>query len=193
MVTRLSGHVAELGNMQRADRADLKALQEEVLRQLEDIRARLTMAEARDSVAALTRVADASAPVQPQRQERRAAAELPPGAPVLGPQSYVVTSASPFLAPIAHRNPRPNQPPPPELRLGDAVPGLGKVLGIAQEGTAWVVRTERGPITSGPVAPTNRLMKVVIAAATRVPTALVAMRGIGGPQHSSRMKAAMHS
>lgn len=165
MVTRLSNLTGEVAAMQQADRADMRAFQAFALQALEDIRARMTLLEARGSFAALNAAGERSFPSAPERAEpaRRGEAaagarrdEPPPGSPVLGPQSYVVTSASPFLATVAHRNPMPNQPPPPELRVGETVPGLGKVLGIAQEGTAWVVRTERGPVTSGPVSPAGR-------------------------------------
>lgn len=162
MITRLTAMVGDLAKMQMQDRDDFKLRLETLARENEDLKARQSLNEARSGFFALAsggaaRPAEREAPPPaPSPTRRSTAPEVPPGSPVLGPQSYVVTSASPFLATVQHRNPMPNQPPPPELRVGETVPGLGKVLGISQEGTTWVVRTECGPITSGPISPQAR-------------------------------------
>jgi hypothetical protein len=69
-------------------------------------------------------------------------AALSPGGPVTTVQ-YQVQAASPGLAMLA---PIGGSGSPLEVQTGDIIPGYGRVLGVVQQGDAWVVQTQSGNI-----------------------------------------------
>jgi len=62
------------------------------------------------------------------------------------PEQYRVQAASPGLAMLAEVDHSGGDGAQQEVQVGDVLPGYGRVLSVAQQGTAWVVKTEHGTI-----------------------------------------------
>ena len=69
-------------------------------------------------------------------------AALPPSGPA-APVQYQVQAASPGLAMLSVIG---GDGSPMEVQTGDIIQGYGKVLGVVQQGNAWVVETASGNI-----------------------------------------------
>ena len=61
-------------------------------------------------------------------------------------QRYRVQAASPGLAMLAAIDRAGDESAQLQVALGDTVPGYGRVKAVVQQGTTWVVKTERGTI-----------------------------------------------
>ena len=124
---------------------------------IDDFQRRLTFAEAERSVAKASGVAAEPAPtaptipvsepattvVRPTLVVARAALPADPNQPV---QRYRVQAASPGLAMLAAIDRAGDESAQLQVALGDTVPGYGRVKAVVQQGTTWVVKTERGTI-----------------------------------------------
>ena len=69
-----------------------------------------------------------------------------PADPVQPVQRYRVQAASPGLAMLAAIDRAGDESAQLQVALGDTVPGYGRVKAVVQQGTTWVVKTERGTI-----------------------------------------------
>lgn len=147
MATDLSAITKQVLERQLQSQRAAEVMETGVNRRLADIEQRLTFAEAR---AAVSSTVAAAAPTLPPVAAPSASAPnrapLGPRATVAGPHSYQIKAASPGMAVLAVRNPMPNQQAVLEIRVGDDVPGLGKVVRIGQRGTVWEVQTAGGTI-----------------------------------------------
>jgi hypothetical protein len=59
---------------------------------------------------------------------------------------YRIQAASPGLAVLTALDAGPNETHVVQVAIGDPLPGFGKITGIFQRGTSWVVKAERGSI-----------------------------------------------
>lgn len=154
--------VTELGALVRDQRIQLaelrhdeQALTSTVTDSLSDYGRRLTLAEARGSVAAamggpaivpaLTPQQAVSARVTPATARTIVRASMPSSADA-GERRYHVMAASPGMAMVSELDSSGGEERQLPISPGDDLPGYGRVESIAQRGTAWVVRTERGSI-----------------------------------------------
>jgi hypothetical protein len=95
----------------------------------------LTSAKAALAAASAPQTAAQSAPAPTTIQAKAAA-----------PEQYRVQAASPGLAMLAAVDRSGGDGAQQAVQPGDILPGYGRVLSVAQQGTAWVVRTEHGTI-----------------------------------------------
>jgi hypothetical protein len=84
----------------------------------------------------------ASAPSAVSAPAAAVSAASPPSGPA-APVQYQVQAASPGLAMLSVIG---GDGSPVEVETGDVIPGYGKVLGVVQQGNAWVVETASGNI-----------------------------------------------
>jgi hypothetical protein len=161
VVTRLGTLVADQREEVAQLRADLARFRTEDTARIEDFQRRLALAEARHAVAktsptpepaparspapapaTLSTVEPAASVVRPTLVVARAAA-ADSAQPV---QRYRVQAASPGLAMLAAIDRAGDESAQLQVALGDTVPGYGRVKAVEQQGTIWVVKTERGTI-----------------------------------------------
>ena len=157
LVTRLGALVADQRKEVDQLRADLARSRVDETARIDDFQRRLTFAEAQRSVAKASGVAADPAPatptipvsepatsvVRPTLVVARAALPADPSQPV---QRYRVQAASPGLAMLAAIDRAGDESAQLQVALGDTVPGYGRVKAVVQQGTTWVVKTERGTI-----------------------------------------------
>ena len=159
MVTELATMVGDLRAETREMRADIRRSSADGAAHLGDLERRMAMVEARDALsnardagAATPAASPAPAPVAAAPVSAapvkltRAAAALPdpsPGTLV----RYKVQAASPGLAMLAQVDRGGGDGAQIEVRVGDSIPGWGRVRSIAQKGASWVVTTEHGDIS----------------------------------------------
>lgn len=157
LVTRLGALVADQRKEVDQLRADLARSRVDETTRIDDFQRRLTFAEAERSVARASGVAAEPAPtaptipvsepattvVRPTLVVARAALPADPNQPV---QRYRVQAASPGLAMLAAIDRAGDESAQLQVALGDTVPGYGRVKAVVQQGTTWVVKTERGTI-----------------------------------------------
>ena len=165
LVARLGIAVRDLRTENTALRASVKASSEKVDNAVADFERRLALAEGRGAVnaamgdvdaseapAALAssapstsrtvRLARGSAPQPVSLQTQGAASDSAAG----GPRRFKVQAASPSLAMLSELDRSGGEGSQLEVRVGDQVPGYGRVSAIQQQGIAWVVKTDRGMI-----------------------------------------------
>jgi hypothetical protein len=157
LVTRLGTLVADQRREVDQLRADLARSRVDETAQIDDFQRRLTFAEAQRSLAKASGVAADPAPtsatipvsepatsgVRPTLIVARAALPADPSQQV---QRYRVQAASPGLAMLAAIDRAGDESAQLQVALGDTVPGYGRVKAVVQQGTTWVVKTERGTI-----------------------------------------------
>ncbi len=157
LVTRLGALVADQRKEVDQLRADLARSRVDETARIDDFQRRLTFAEAQRSVAKASGAAADPAPatptypvsepatsvVRPTLVVARAVLPADPNQPV---QRYRVQAASPGLAMLAAIDRAGDESAQLQVALGDTVPGYGRVKAVVQQGTTWVVKTERGTI-----------------------------------------------
>jgi len=162
LVTRLGTSVRDLRTENAALRADVKASSDKVDNAVADFERRLALAEGRGAVNAAMGDVDASsdAPASlaspsvssshPARLSRGPASQpvsLQTQAAAAGvPARYKVQAASPSLAMLSELDRSGGEGSQLQVKVGDQVPGYGRVGAIQQQGMAWVVKTDRGTI-----------------------------------------------
>ncbi|NPD66346.1 hypothetical protein HN018_23340 (plasmid) [Lichenicola cladoniae] len=150
--------VTQLGTLVRDQRAQIAQLRqdqqnlgERVDGSLSDFTRRISLSEARGALGAASgeaRVPPAAAP-PPSVAPVVARVPVPVAATTpadTGPHRYHVQAASPGLAMLSELDASGGEARQLPISPGDTVPGWGKVVSIAQRGTAWVVKTDRGVI-----------------------------------------------
>ncbi len=151
--------VTQLGTLVRDQRAQITQLRqdqqnlvERVDSSLNDFTRRISLSEARGALGAAAGEprpiqAAGAAPVIATPVAARVAVPIPVSAPVdTGPHRYHVQAASPGLAMLSELDTSGGEQRQLPISPGDTVPGWGKVVSIAQRGTSWVVKTDRGLI-----------------------------------------------
>lgn len=144
MVTRLSAMLAESlrGQVEIRNRVmDIEKRQASVVL---DQNRRLAYLEAQASESATQRAAAPAVPPPPAAPAPR----LPAPRSANAATTYRITGASPNLAYLVPVNPAAGDPSSLTVKAGTQIPGYGTVRSIEQRGTAWVISTERGEITS---------------------------------------------
>ncbi len=158
--------VTQLGSLVRDQRVELDALrksqaglQQTVDSSIGDFRRRLTLAEARGSIAAAMG-APTQAAATDTAQDGRPISQ--PTAPIVqatartivrtttaddtGQHRYRIQAASPGLAMLSELDATGTGERQLTISPGDVLPGYGRVASVSQRGTAWVVKAERGLI-----------------------------------------------
>lgn len=149
MVTALSAMLGESLKGQIALRKEVADLQTAVRTVQADTNQRVAFLEARLAVAAAQNVATGSnAPNAAAMSPAPAAAPRPQARSASSSTTYRITGAANNLAYLVAVNPAAGQAPAVEAKPGSDVPGYGKVLSISQQGTSWVIKTERGDISN---------------------------------------------
>ena len=165
LVARLGIAVRDLRTENAALRASVKASSEKVDNAVADFERRLALAEGRSALNAAMGDVDASeapaalAPSAPSTSRTVRLARAPAPQPVSlqtqgaasdsaagGPRRFKVQAASPSLAMLSELDRSGGEGSQLEVRVGDQVPGYGRVTAIQQQGIAWVVKTDRGTI-----------------------------------------------
>ncbi len=150
LVTQMGALVRDMRDENAALRSQVAMLTETVQGRTTDFEQRLNLAEARNSVAAamgaghrpvVTPILSTSGAAG---GVTRAIAAAPGTARTV--RDYRVQAASPGLAVLADVNAPPGQAAGLQVKTGEMVPGVGRVVSIAQRGTAWVVQTDHGVI-----------------------------------------------
>jgi len=158
LVTQLGAIIRD----QRAEIASLRADQQKTsstdAARLDDFDRRLSLAEARGAIGAAMGAANtatstaaatptmppaAASAGKPSVQLTKASTVAPAGS---GPHRYRVQAASPGLAMLAEIDRGGGEGAQLQVAVGDTVPGYGKVTGISQHGTSWLVQTDHGAI-----------------------------------------------
>ena len=150
LVTQMGALVRDMRDENAALRSQVAMLTETVQGRTTDFEQRLNLAEARNSVAAA--VGAGHRPVVTPILSTpgagggatRAIAAAPGAARTV--RDYRVQAASPGTAVLADVNAPPGQAAGLQVKAGEMVPGVGRVVSIAQRGTAWVVQTDHGVI-----------------------------------------------
>jgi hypothetical protein len=163
-VTELATQLHDIRVEMTALQAGQQKLDGKVEAKLSDVERRVSMGEARralDSVklASLAPVEAAPPPLtvtpgpaaaKPNKSASKgiATANMTASAmaPVETPRRYRVQAASPGLAMLAEIDRSGDEGAQLQVAVGEQVPGYGRVLSIAQRGTAWVVKTDQGAI-----------------------------------------------
>ncbi len=150
LVTQMGALVRDMRDENAALRSQVAMLTETVQGRTTDFEQRLNLAEARNSVAAAMGAGHRPV-VTPILSTSgtgggvtRAIAAAPGTARTV--RDYRVQAASPGLAVLADVNAPPGQAAGLQVKTGEMVPGVGRVVSIAQRGTAWVVQTDHGVI-----------------------------------------------
>jgi len=150
LVTQMGALVRDMRDENAALRSQVAMLTETVQGRTTDFEQRLNLAEARNSVAAAMGAGHRPV-VTPILSTpgaaggvTRAIAAAPGTARTV--RDYRVQAASPGLAVLADVNAPPGQAAGLQVKAGEMVPGVGRVVSIAQRGTAWVVQTDHGVI-----------------------------------------------
>jgi hypothetical protein len=166
LATLIRDQKTQIANLQ----ADVQTDQKATTAKLSDFERRLALVEAGTALAAAsgvpapaptsatatlpapaaTTVALTSAKAALAAASASPAAATPapaPAQPNAGtPEQYRVQAASPGLAMLAEVDHSGGDGAQQEVQVGDTLPGYGRVLSVAQQGTAWVVKTEHGTI-----------------------------------------------
>jgi|HubBroStandDraft_1064217.scaffolds.fasta_scaffold00088_28 hypothetical protein len=145
--------VTQLGALIRDQRSEITALRADQERvaglvndKLSDYDRRLALAEAKGAMSAAMGGTAGTAPTPTASPPpRNPAPEAAPPEPT-APKRFRVQAASPNLAMLAPIDRSGDEGAALQIAIGDEVPGYGKVIRIAQRGTAWVVETEHGKI-----------------------------------------------
>jgi hypothetical protein len=158
LVTRLGTLMADQRKEVDQLRADLARSRVDDTARIDDFQRRLTFAEAQRALAKVTGTPAEPAPpttvlpaadqassvVRPTLVVARSAVPADPSqAPA---QRYRVQAASPGLAMLAAIDRAGDESAQLQVALGDTVPGYGRVKAVVQQGTTWIVKTERGSI-----------------------------------------------
>lgn len=155
--------VTQLGTLVRDQRLELDALrkaqaglQQTVDSSIGDFRRRLTLVEARGSIAAAmgapTQAADTadgrpfSQPTAPIVQASARTVIRTTTADDTTQHRYRIQAASPGLAMLSELDATGTGERQLTISPGDVLPGYGRVASVSQRGTAWVVKAERGLI-----------------------------------------------
>jgi len=156
VVTELGTLVRDMRNENAQLRTQVATLNDTVANKTMDFEQRLGLAEARGSVAAAMGAgksqAAAPASVIPAvvtvsgAHTLRAMAMTPVSAPARSARDYRVQAASPGLAVLSDAGAGPGQAAGLQVSVGDDVPGVGRITGIGQRGSTWVVQTDHGAI-----------------------------------------------
>ncbi len=150
LVTQMGALVRDMRDENAVLRGQVEMLTETVQGRTTDFEQRLNLAEARSSVAAAIGaghrpvVTPVLATTTVGGGVTHAIAAVPGAGRTV--RDYRVQAASPGLAVLADINAAPGQAPGLQVKAGDVVPGIGRVVSIAQRGTAWVVQTDHGAI-----------------------------------------------
>lgn len=154
LVTEMAVIMRNREERDRQLQADLAATKERLEAATADFGRRLSLAEARGAMnAAMGAVAPpAPAPVQTTAPQAatpvavRAPASAAPATNDGVRRRYRVQAASPGLAMLSEVDRTGETGSQLQVAVGDDVPGYGKITAIAQQGSSWVVRAERGNI-----------------------------------------------
>ncbi|WP_156878754.1 hypothetical protein [Roseomonas gilardii] len=153
LVTAIGTMVRDLREENRQLRTDMAAARGRIEESVADLSRRVALAEARGAVAVAMGGPEPPAVAVPA--VARGAASAAPAAPrtaVAAPRAddvrrrYRVQAASPGLAMLSEVDNSSESGVQLQVAVGDQVPGYGRITAIAQQGAAWVVRTERGNI-----------------------------------------------
>jgi len=164
VVSQLATMIRDLRMENAGLRSSTKATSDKVDTAVADFERRLALAESRVAVKAA--MADMDAPPEsavpspsaaralrrakaaaaqpatpPDAQTSMAAASVPAGA-----TRYKVQAASPGLAMLSELDRSGGDGSQRQVKVGDQVPGYGRVVAIQQQGVAWTVKTEHGAI-----------------------------------------------
>lgn len=167
LATLIRDERTEIANL----RVDVRKSDGASAAKIADFERRLALVEAKEAMAA---AAGTSSPAQAVAEHLRSAkAATPSDVPVallsakaalgrarrapahrsatakassVSPQQYRVQAASPGLAMLAEIGRGGGPGAQLEVQVGDSIPGYGRVLSVAQQGTNWVVKTEHGTI-----------------------------------------------
>ncbi len=132
-------------------RTDILTLTGSVRAKAGDIEQRLRLAEARSSVVAALETGRQQAavpalPVGPADAGHDGFAAGPAAATPGGTHDYRVVMAGSGGAMLANANAPQDGDDRRMVRVGDQVPGAGRITAITQRGRAWVVQTDHGTI-----------------------------------------------
>ena len=150
LVTQMGALVRDMRDENAALRSQVAMLTETVQGRTTDFEQRLNLAEARNSVAAAMGaghrpvVTPILSTLGAGGGVTRAVAAAP--GTVRTVRDYRVQAASPGLAVLADVNAPPGQAGGLQVKAGEMVLGVGRVVSIAQRGTTWVVQTDHGVI-----------------------------------------------
>jgi hypothetical protein len=146
LVTQLGALIRDQRSEITALRADQERIAGMVTDKLGDYDRRLALAEAKGAMSAAMGWAAGAAPAPAAITPARNPAPLAAPPESAAPKRYRVQAASPNLAMLAPIDRSGDEGAALQIAIGDEVPGYGKVIRIAQRGTAWVVETEHGKI-----------------------------------------------
>jgi len=162
LVTRLGTVIRDLRTENAGLRASAKASSDKVDSAVADFERRLALVESHGAINAA--MADMDAPPEPAmaassasrtaRRSGRGAArpasldqQAAPAAVVpAGARRYKVQAASPGLAMLSELDRSGGEGSQTQVKVGDTLPGYGRVTAIQQQGVAWTVRAEHGAI-----------------------------------------------
>lgn len=158
LVTQMAVIMRNREERDRQMQADLAAMRDRLEASTADFGRRLALAEARGAMNAAMGAAAAPPPVPanvspppappaPTATPVAARTQAPAQAPNDGVRRrYRVQAASPGLAMLSEVDRTGDSGAQLQVAVGDEVPGYGKITAIAQQGSNWVVRAERGAI-----------------------------------------------
>jgi hypothetical protein len=162
VVTELATLVGDLRSETRELRNDMRSSAADDAARLGDLERRMAMVEARDALSNARDAGTASDPADPAPTPAGAQVTSPVNAvpvrlsradaasPRTEPETltrYKVQAASPGLAMLAQVDRGGGDGAQIEVRVGDSIPGYGRVKSIGQKGSTWVVTTEHGDIS----------------------------------------------
>ncbi|MCR0984118.1 hypothetical protein [Roseomonas populi] len=154
LVTEMAVIMRNREERDRQLQADLAATKERLEAATADFGRRLSLAEARGAMNAAMGAAAPPAPAPVQATAPQAATPVAVRAPASAAPAtndgvrrrYRVQAASPGLAMLSEVDRTGETGSQLQVAVGDDVPGYGKITAIAQQGSSWVVRAERGNI-----------------------------------------------
>jgi len=161
LVAQLGTVIRDLRTENAGLRASTKASSDKVDTAVADFERRLALAESHGAIKAA--MADMDAPPEPatptatpSRTTRLSRGATPQPASLekptataaipAGARRYKVQAASPGLAMLSELDRSGGEGSQVQVKVGDQVPGYGRVVAIAQQGVAWTVKTEHGAI-----------------------------------------------
>ncbi len=162
LVTQLGTVIRDLRTENAGLRASAKASSDKVDTAVADFERRLALAESHGAINAA--MADMDAPPEAAtpassasrtaRRSRRGAAQpasleqqaAPAAVVPAGARRYKVQAASPGLAMLSELDRSGGEGSQTQVRVGDTLPGYGRVIAIQQQGVAWTVKAEHGAI-----------------------------------------------
>jgi len=147
LVTQMGVIMRDQREEVRQMREDLAAAREALATQLSDFNRRLSLAEARGAVsAAMGAAAAAPHPESPAAADGPSPRTAQDSGRAGERRRYRIQAASPGLAMLAEIDRSGEAGASLQIAVGDEIPGYGRVQGIVQEGSTWIVRAERGSI-----------------------------------------------